>query len=179
MPANSSTKLQPDFSQWRTKHEAAVILDCSTKTIEKFSQDGKLQMSQWRRPSGGPKIAVFHPGDVEKLRAARAAKHHAFVMQGSAVLDESAVATKVDNRLLQIFTALTEAKSEPAKLLGTTSQSRKPEVAIKDRVYLTVAEASAYAGIPEGQLRRLIQDGKLPSRKEGHTRVKRTDLEKL
>src|SRR4051794_37979337 len=70
MPANSA-KSQPDYSQWPTKQQAAAILDCSTKTVETFADERKLNAVLWKRPTGGPRIMVYHPGDVEVLRRER------------------------------------------------------------------------------------------------------------
>lgn len=67
MPANSQ-KLQPDYSQWPTKQQVADILQISTKSVEALANSSKLQTAMWKRPTGGPKIAVYHPADVESER---------------------------------------------------------------------------------------------------------------
>jgi excisionase family DNA binding protein len=170
---------QPDFSEWLTKQQVATLLECSTKSVEKFAQEGKLHTTHWRRPGGGPKIAVYHPGDVERLRAARVGDP--FVMPAPVNSQQSANLSEKEpqeSRILRLFAAiLQDAKSQ--KLLEPSKKSRKPEVPIKDRVYLTMQEAAAYAGLPERRLRRLVADGKLPADREGHMRVRRTDLDKL
>jgi excisionase family DNA binding protein len=188
--ASSSEKLQPDYSQWPTKEQAATLLDCSTKTVEKFADEGKLQTVRWRRPTGGPKISVYHPVDVENLRRERfpdAAS--SFVMPAPAASPKSPTAAneeaaKPDSAAaLRIIGAFLEANSAAIgtgpRLLGTSQKPRKPDVPIEHRVYLTVREASAYAGRPEKHLRRMIAQGTLPANKEGHTRVRRADLDKL
>jgi excisionase family DNA binding protein len=81
-------------------------------------------------------------------------------------------------RILKLFTAFLES-SGSQKLLGRSEKSRKPEVPIQHRVWLTIREAAAYAGRPEQHLRKLIAAGALPVNREGHMRVRRADLEKL
>lgn len=181
MPANSQ-KRAPDYGQWLSKQQVATILDVSTKTVEKFTEEGKLQTAHWRRPSGGPKISVYHPADVEALRKERfPGTTSTFVMPAPAAVSELREApgksAKPDGaRLVALLQTLLETGSQ--KLLGT-AHSRKPEVPLEHRVYLTVREAAAYLGRPERHVRTLIAEGKLQANKEGHTRVRRLDLEKV
>ena len=55
-----------DYSGWFTKVEAATRAGVTTKTIERWAAEGKLQQASRRQPHG-PRLAVFHPGDVERL----------------------------------------------------------------------------------------------------------------
>ncbi len=184
----------PDYSQWPTKEQAAAILDCSTKSVEKFTAGGKLQAAMWRRPSGGPKIAVYHPVDVERLRRERfpeaksvftlpapsASENSACESSETSEREASGLAAVDATCVVQLLGALLEAHSQ--RLLGTAEnagKSRKPAVPIQCRVYLTVTEAAAYAGLPEKQVRVLIAVGSLPARRIGHTRVLRADLDEL
>ena len=170
----------PDYSFWLPKKEVAKLLGVSTKTVEKFHADGKLQGVEWRRPSGGPKIMVYHPDSVEKLRAERFyTPPVAFVApastgeSGMEIAKQSSALSSPQN-MLALLSAVFTAGSQ--KLL---EKSRKPEVPIGERVYLTVREAAAYLGWPEQQVRQIIAKGDLPARWEGHTRVRRRDLDKL
>jgi excisionase family DNA binding protein len=207
MPAKSQ-KQQPDYSQWPTKEQVAAALDCSTKTVEAFASQGKLQSARWRRPTGGPKISVYHPVDVENLRRERfPGTEPAFVMpapvpdspkpandsEKSENVEENGIddATADGDIILRMFRAWlnqegprhsqpgSQERAASQKLLETSQKSRKPEVPIQDRVYLTVREAAAYAGLPERHLRKLIASGEMLARKEGHTRVRRAELDKL
>src|SRR5205823_7292844 len=57
-----------DYSDWLTKAEAAQVLQCAEKTIERLAARGKIQQASRRVPNRRP-IAVFHPKDIEKLKA--------------------------------------------------------------------------------------------------------------
>jgi len=191
MTTNSQN--QPDYSQWLTKQQAADVLDVSTKTIEAFAESGKLQTTRWRRPSGGPKISVYHPADVETLRRERFPDAESpFVMPAPAsfppmprtVSQKSENGTndiRIDGRanaaMLQLLRNL--LNSPGSQKLLEASEKRKPEVPLHHRVYLTVREAAAYLGRPERHIRAMIQSGELPANTAGHTRVRRRDLDGL
>jgi len=54
-----------------------------------------------------------------------------------------------------------------------------PEVRIQKRIFLNLAEAAVYSGIPQSELKELIASRKLPANEKGPIRVRRDDLEKL
>jgi hypothetical protein len=69
-----------DYSTWLTKAAAAAAIGCSTKTVEQLAQEGKIQQASWRRPEGGPRLAVYHPDDVARVASARQPGLPAFVL---------------------------------------------------------------------------------------------------
>jgi excisionase family DNA binding protein len=194
MSQKAAAKPQHDFSQWPTKQQAADILQISTKSVETLANEGKLQSIRWRRPTGGPKIAVYHPVDVETQRIERFPDSaSSFVMPAPAPIkpvgiirpeqagvEENRIDASTDGaRILRLLEGLVGASlASSQKLLPASQKSEKPQVPIEHRVYLTVREAAAYVGRPERQVRQRIAAGALPADKEGHTRVKRADLEK-
>src|SRR5690242_7615945 len=80
-----------DYSTWLTKQQAAEVLEVSTKTIEQYAKTGDLQQADWRRPEGGPRIVVYHPRDVERLRKERNPEAPAFILPAE---DKPAAASK-------------------------------------------------------------------------------------
>ena len=52
---------------WITKPEAAELLQCSEKSIERYASQGKLRQA-WRRVPGRRPLAVYCPEDIETLR---------------------------------------------------------------------------------------------------------------
>jgi hypothetical protein len=54
------------YRTWLTKGEAADRAGVATKTIERWAQDKRIRQGM-RREAHGPRRAVFHPGDVERL----------------------------------------------------------------------------------------------------------------
>ncbi|MEI9971065.1 MAG: helix-turn-helix domain-containing protein [Ignavibacteriota bacterium] len=190
MSANGP-KTAPDYEFWLDKKTAAGILGVSTKSVEKFHADGELQAVSWRRPSGGPRIMVYHPGDVETLRAKRSyTPPTAFVMpsensrNNSEKGEESRFDLERDSaHILRVLKAIIETAGGQ-NLLEPSSQkvADKPSrahVEIKDRVYLTIAEASMYMGKPQRKIRDLIASGRLAADHDGYTRVRRRDLDAL
>jgi excisionase family DNA binding protein len=172
---------KPDFSTWLTKAQASAAIGVSTKTIEKLAEDKKLQQAQWKRPEGGPRIAVYHPGDVERLRKERNPDAEPFVLPAAAdekpPADTRAVAVRQpgSEQFIQALMAVIEASSQNSQKRG--------EVRLSERLYLTIADAAEYTGLGTGYLRRLIEEGKLELLKGAGPRgadvLRRKDLEGL
>ena len=47
---------KPDYSTWLTKQQAADAIGVSTKQIERWTQEKRLQVAKWKRPEGGPRL---------------------------------------------------------------------------------------------------------------------------
>lgn len=170
-----------DHSTWLTKQQAADAIGVSTKTVEKFADDGKLQKSEWKRPEGGPAIVVYHPRDVERLRKERNPDAQAFVLPTADEKPASDTSKAVAMRQPspeQFMQALAAA-------VGATSQNsqKRTEVRLAERLYLTVWEAAEYTGLGVGYLRGRIAEGRLELVKGAGPRgadvIRRSDLEKL
>ena len=56
------------FEDWKTQAEAAEILQVSPRTIARLAAQQKLQRGLRRVPGRKP-LPVFHPGDIEAIRA--------------------------------------------------------------------------------------------------------------
>lgn len=172
---------KPDYSTWLTKQQAADAIGVSTKTIEKFTDDGKLQQAEWKRPEGGPRIVVYHPRDVERLSKERNPDAHPFVLPAAdekpAAHTSKAVAVRQPNTE-QFMQALAAA-------VGGASQNsqKQAEVRLAERLYLTIEQAADYTGLGVGYLRRQISEGKLELMKGAGPRgadvLRRKDLETL
>jgi excisionase family DNA binding protein len=168
----------PDYSTWPTKQQAADAIGVTTKSIERFAQDGKLQQARWRRPTGGPDLVVYHPADVARIAAARRpAPNTGFLVRGeeastpgspingsSALAPVPAGAVPGDDMLRAVFAAALRAVS-------ATSQT--------DTLFVTVPEAAAVTGLTQAYLRRLIADKTLPAIRDRGWRIRRRDLEAL
>lgn len=185
MAANAQTQID-DYSFWITKAEAAKVLKVSTKSVEKFRADGKLHAVSWRRPSGGPKIMVYHPGDVEALRAERVYTPPTAVVMRSEDISEIPANSSQDfakvnpSQAVELFLRALLDAAGSQKALTPSRKQPKPEVPLQCRVFLTVREAVAYTGVPERRLREFIASGVVPTASvKGYTRVVRADLDKL
>lgn len=171
----SETSQKADYSSWLTKAQAAEALEVSTKQVERWAQEKKIQQRRWKRPEGGPAIAVFHPEDVERLRKERNPEVAPFVI--ASVADQFRTVPAVVG---------VRHGGGPADLLGalqSLSRTSETRVRLAEKMYLTVHEAAEYMGLGVEYVRRLISEGKLEVLKGAGPRgadvVKRGELEKL
>lgn len=179
---NSQKAARPDYSIWFTKQQAADAIGVSTKTVEKFADEKKLQRADWKRPETGATVAVYHPGDVERLRKERNPDAEPFMLppareESSQALTRSPQAPERDRSFLQ---RVAEAAAAGAIAGSGNSQKAFSEVRLVERLFLSIPEAAVYSGLPQTHLRHLMASGKLEGLKTGAGwRIRRTDLEKL
>jgi excisionase family DNA binding protein len=174
----------PDYSTWLTKQAAADTIGVTTKTVEAMAKAGQLQQASWRRPSGGPAIAVYHPDDVHRLATERRPGPSAFVLPPNATPSNGN--GHGHRSLVSIDTHPSPATMPPgddvlrmlfaAALRAVTSEtSQKPEP-----LWVDLDQAAALTGLSRRRLLKCIRDGKLEAwRDAGERRVRRRDLEGL
>jgi len=174
----------PDYSTWLTKQESALRLNVSTKMVEKWANEKRLQHAKWKRPEGGARIAVYHPDDVQRLARERNPDAEPFVLpaeaadrkptNGSAAAHAIAVRQPSEQQLLQALAAFAGASQ--------SSQTQR-RVSLDKQLYLTLSEAAEFTGLGVGYVRRLVTEGKLALVKGAGPRradvLRRVDLEKL
>jgi hypothetical protein len=174
----------PDYSTWLTKQQAADALAMSTKQIERWAQDKRLQCAKWKRPGGGPAIVVYHPADIERIARDRNPDAEPFVLPAAAAAEKPAVNGSHAIALRQQSPAeVLQAFAAAFRDASQTSQTGVGSVRLAERLYLTIGEASEYTGLGIGYLRRQIAEQKLELVKgAGPHRadvLRRADLEKL
>jgi len=179
----------PDYSTWLTKQQAADHLGCSTKTVEQFAKDRKIEQAVWRRDGRGMPLAVYDPSDVARIAAERRGEAVPFVLpavgngngHGAGAMAVTAPAGLELQRTLA--SGLAEFAAALRAVGVSTSQSSESSQSSQrfEKIFLTLQEASAVSGLPQVDLRRLIQDGALPHRLTGRggIRIRRKDLEAL
>jgi len=160
------------YADWPTKEEAAQRIGVSVKTVERLADDKKLQQKFRPRPGGTP-LAVFHPGDVERIASERAAgAARPFVMPPEAVIPSPA----------STLPALRQPSLEPgafAELLGAAIARALSAVKPSDLIF-TPDEAAIYSKRSKITLGRLRIEGKLPNAgSKRHPLYRREDLDKL
>ena len=171
-----------DYSTWMTKQQAADSLAVSTKQIERWANDKQLQSAKWKRPEGGPAIAVYHPADVERMAQDRNPDAEPFVLPTEAAdrkptngTHAVAVRQPSPEQFLQAIAAAVAGASQ-------TSQTQR-RVSLSEQLYLTIPEAADFTGLGVGYVRRLVTDRKLALVKGAGPRradvLRRVDLEKL
>jgi hypothetical protein len=176
------TSEKPNLSTWLTKQQAADAIGVSTKTIEAFAKDRKIQQAAWRPQNRGPEKAVYHPDDVARLASARRPGLQPFVLpastagngngHGSLTKTAASVAirqSEADDPIRQFFDRLMQVLQSPALPPASEKSSEKA-------AYVDKAEALAIAGVSYGALRAAVQAGEV---KQRGRRYRRRDLEAL
>jgi excisionase family DNA binding protein len=133
-------------------------------------------------------VAVYDPGDVDRLASERHVAPPPFVLpadadtiprrngarstEGLIASSPAALPATFDGDPLRAFAAAVYAA-----VMSQTSQTPPPPPAL----YVTVKEAAEILGLPQADVRRLIQDGDLNHRVTGRggIRIRRRDLEQL
>lgn len=179
-----------DLAQWITKPDAARQLGVSTKAIERWTRRGKLQQ-RFRPQPGSPHVAVYHPDDLSALMGQRRPPH---VMSDTAQ-ERYTVATGSNGHPptadpasetgpRSLGTGLAphgDRVQHMATLLSEIWPFLDRDVSRLSRsvLFLTLAEASAYSGLSQACLLRLIKDEQLRAIKDRGWRIRRKDLDAL
>jgi hypothetical protein len=142
---------------WLTKQEAAKIIGCSIRSVERLVEKGAIKQKFLRVTNRRP-IAVLDPAGVDK------AKQQTLEKMPPAITEE--------------MTALLPRVVQP-DLLTTLSHSLAAIQGKELKMFLTLDEASALTGLTVGRLKRLRKEGKLPAIVDGEIKVRRTDLLRL
>lgn len=148
-----------DYAQWKLKADAIRDLGLSERTIERLIQAGRIRTAQRRVPGRRP-LTVLHPDDVEQIRRE--------IIPAQPTGPPPVPAARHSNGA-----PLPSLSFEAFQAL-----LRGPAVPLHRKLYLTVAEAVAYSGLPKAVLLRWIHAGTLPAIRAGGYRIRRADLER-
>lgn len=168
----------PDYATWLTKQQAADAIGVTTKTIERLAQDGQVQQARWRRPSGGPELAVYHPADIARVAATRRQANPApFVVPGTTDLPTNGHG--MEPHALTLGSSTGPTSDELLHALTWLMGKVVSETSETATLFLTIPEAAAVTGLTQAYLRRRIADGTLPAIRDRSWRIRRRDLETL
>jgi hypothetical protein len=161
----------PDFTNWLTKEQAAETLKVSTKSVERYATQGKLQRKYVPKEGQRP-MPLFNPDDVQRL-SAELCGVSPFVLKGAeieripAAREQSAVPAKLGEVALKLM--------EKALLNSGDSP-----------IWIPLKDAAKASGLPKWYLETAIATGKLPAHniarqnsRQRRLRVRRADLEAL
>jgi excisionase family DNA binding protein len=179
---------ETDLSDWLPLADAAAILRCSTRTVERRFRDWHIEQ-RFRPQAGSPDVAVYNPEDVQRKALEKRREPAPFVLprvsgngHGSELRSsteqlrsstELLLVQPGDDPLRQLFAAALRAVlSPPSPPMSET---------VAETLYLTIKEAATYAGLPATDIRRACESGELKARKtaRGGWRIRRKDLEAL
>ena len=148
------------LDDWFTKSQAASVLRVSEKTIERLATKGEIRRATRKRPGVRPS-PVYCPEDLDRVKNAQTPP--------AVVMPPQAEAGGVP--------ALAPRAGELSAFLQSLITGA--DVPLRDKLFLSVKEATRFSGLPESTIRRLLRSGKLPGVKTGGWRIKRSDLEQL
>jgi hypothetical protein len=158
---------------WYTKHDASNKIGVSTKTIEQFAKAGKIQQVMYKRPSGGPKVAVYEPADVDRLAAERKAESEPppppFVMPAGANGNGARASAR---SLARVATT----NGDAAAILHALMTAAQKGSQSSEKLFLTIPEAAQISGLSEAYIRRACKTEKLAAIKDGGWKIKRAAL---
>jgi excisionase family DNA binding protein len=160
------------------KEEAAAYLGISTRTLERYSKDGKLQV-KYEGAKTRP-IATYDPDDLDKLKAELQTP-----TIKPTVSDTDITPTVPDTErgemsgIVGVLMRLTNPIERLIDALDRrATQESKPHVPIADKVLLTIPEAQALTGLSREIIKEAIEAGNLPAKIMGKAyRIKRKDIE--
>ncbi len=151
-----------ELDEWKTKEEAAQLLQVGVKTVERYAKADKIRR-EYRRIPGRRPLPVYNPEDIEKIR------------------QENVPMTPAEPQPSQALTR----KLDPAAFLSALLQNvqngngQPSKVRLSEKLYLTLNEAAEFTGLSKTLLRRKIHDGELTALRDGGFKIRREDLESL
>jgi len=154
---------------WLKKEDAARAIGISTKTLEKMAKAGEVRMEMWRRLSGGPLLAVYHPADVEHHRHRRGLQGRPAMVSVPtlAVADSSrSVVVREPFEVAVPLTVDASQKEEPR-----VSELHSLEVRlVYPKAYLTINEAREATGLSLKLIREAARDGRVKKKGKAYRR---------
>jgi excisionase family DNA binding protein len=160
------------------KEEAAAYLGISTRTLERYSKDGKLQV-KYEGAKTRP-IATYDPDDLDQLKAELETPTIKPTVSDAALTPT--VPDTERGEMSGIVGVLMRLTNPIERLIDTldrrASLESKPHVPIADKLLLTMPEAQALTGLSREILKEAIDAGNLPTKRMGKAyRFKRKDIE--
>lgn len=161
------------------KQQAAEFLGVNVRTLERYTQEGKIG---GRYEKGKTRsVLVYDEEELQAFKAAQETKTYKPSVDSTPTnpdSDETALSKFVEvSQPLHLMEGLNHL-ADVLKAIREEQEIDRLTVPIHHKLTLSLAEASALAGISRGRLREAIKDGTLTAQVIGRGyRVKRTDLE--
>lgn len=162
-----------------TKQQAAEFLGVNVRTLERYTQEGKIG---GRYEKGKTRSVLIY--DEEELQAFKAAQE---TTTYKPAVDQTPTNTDRNEAALSKFVEVSQPLhlmeglnhlADVLKAIREEQELDRKSVPIQHKLTLSLAEASALSGISRQRLRQAIKDGTLTAQVIGRGyRVKRTDLE--
>ena len=178
---------ETDLADWLPIADAAAIIGCSTRTIERLGRARKLEQ-RLRPQAGSPAVAVYNPDDVARVASERRRAPAPFVLPAGAAGNGNGKGHRAELAKLHFENA--PSGDDPIRqlaaaferfLLSPPSPPSPPVSAtVAETSYVTISEASRMLGLTVPCVRRLIKKrGVCTVRDRAGVHVRRKDLEQL
>lgn len=175
---------ETDLSTWLTIADAATVLRCSERTVERLAAAKTLE-KRLRPQKGSPDVAVFSPESVAEEAARRRPEPAPFVV-GANQAPTRTNGNGTGPTTSAITTIAQLPADDPIRQLAAAFQSfllspPSPPVSatVSEKAFLTIKEAAAWTGLSQAYLRRSIDSGTLKAIRDRGWRIRRKDLETL
>lgn len=163
------TASEVSTQDWPTKGEAAQALQVSTKTVEKYVQDGKL-IQRMQSQINKPARAVIDPESISKMIESRASEQsREVVATNSQNASQNASQSLIVSVLQGVLSELREGVRE-GLLIGFENHSWPLPM------YLSIGGAVRYTGLGAEHIQLAAREGKIA--KMGR-KYRRSDLDNL
>jgi hypothetical protein len=165
MTAATAAPTANHLTEWMTKEDAAALLQCSARSLERRANKGEIETRKQQRTGKSPAV-LYRTNDVMRLQPP------SFEMPANRT-----VAT--------IPTAAPTAATTPEipwldALAATLEAIRQPPPVTPIPHWLTVAQASLHSGLSEACLKRLRKAGSLITIKDSRQwKYQRADLDRF
>lgn len=153
-------------SMAKTKQEAAELLGVKPRTLELYTQQGRLSVKYVKGQRG--RMAQYDEAELETLKLALEKEADSAYPQRGALIAKphAGIARRDPEQLLQLLSAALISRPEAS-----------PPVPIAEKLMLSIVEAAALTGLSRAELREAIRDRKLQAIRRRGFKIKRSDLD--
>ena len=153
--------MSPDLALWPTKYEVMDQLNLSLSQINNLIKSKGWEVRMRKRP-GLPPMGVLNPNDVQKEVEFRTVVQPHVMPDPPAGNGKGSVggvqsSSPATTQFLQILERCLEHVSQLGQL-QLPAPAAAPLAPVVEKLYLSIAEAAEYSGLPKGFLQQIAAD---------------------
>lgn len=161
---DSSHWKEEDLSTWPSKGEVRQFLSTTNKTIERWQKDPTLLRREFRMLTGHKAIPIYHPDDVRRIKSRKS----------EPILSNSDTTPERHPKEGAQHVKPKQARGKRHDSDNSLVVRMSPHV----KIYLTLAAALEYSGLPKALILKKIKEKKISAVKMGWWRIRRESLER-
>jgi hypothetical protein len=159
---NAPTGAARDLSDWLTLAEAAQLLECSEKTVNRYVAGGRVE-KLYRRVPGRRNLPVLNPADVATIKKETVETKPFVLPAGSQPAGNPSGLPAPSSQGALVRRPTDNPFSLLQQLLTTVPAA--PD--LDKKYFLTIDEAHQRTGLPKSLVSELARTGKIPAIKRG------------